>query len=1015
MFSNSSLLARAQLFVALIVLCIGVPAVLLGTSLIYQRTKADTLLSLSERAPLVLQLIENDIRAKQEALAHAASLFQADRIEDIDQAALDRVVQGFSGVIWAGLAGTDGRVRLSHRDLLKNADVSKRPWFQSGLKAPSVMDRHEALLLAKLLPAREQPYRFIDVAVPVHSPHGDLLGVLALHIDWAWYQNQFPGVLGGGTDSSEVTYAVFGADRSIRLLNASEHNAASISVADQAEDLEQRLSQDFYFTTLNGPAGGVFDSLKWTLYVLERKDFTHATVLSAAVFAVLSFLAGLLAASLLYLWMAGRLSGLSARFVDALIARDEQTLSAIRQHLPTEILPLSAKAEKLIGDLRERRTALEVALHDTQGSYLEINQLIAQAPLSIAMFDRGMNYLACSNLWIEQYLPDQPTPLGRCHYDLIPGMPIQWRQAHELGLSGQIVKQDSDHWVDEQGEMHWLDWTVQPWRTEGGEIGGIIIITEDVTQANVSRIALEQSEERFQLAMKGSHDGLWDWDIQTNTVFFSPAWKTMLGYQPDELEASFATWERLVHPDDLEGAKQILNTALARPFQAQFTSSFRLAHKEGHWVKILSRGLILRDSDGKPRRMVGTHLDRTEIESLQHELEEAWVLAQAEAKSNETKSRFLATVSHEIRNPLNSVCGFARLIRDEAQEPEVRRYAQLLMQTTDALTLVLNDLLDFAKIDAGKMELHHEPLNLMAVMDELSEGAFMLCREKGLTFEYTQHCEGGVHYLGDAGRIRQIVQNLLSNAIKFTSTGQVSLRLVTLKDQAGQSNIRIEVEDTGMGVANEHLNALFKPFSQIHKDANNRLGGTGLGLAIVKAITEMMQGNIGCESRLGQGSRFTVTLHLKPTELHGAPVLRREPTGESRTVLVADDSPTNLRILDAFLSRRGHRVSCAEEGCQALALLQTQHFDYALLDMDMPGLSGQAVLEQARAILGPNTTTHFACLSGHVSGEAMQAALSAGFQRYFVKPVNLDDLLDYIQDDASASSTTVNRTVLSAS
>lgn len=998
MSTNPSLIKQAKTLTLLLIVLAGIPALLIGAWLINQSSSKAVEGSLKERTPLVVQLIENDIASKMQALQNASRLLQVQRVEDITQAQLDSIVQDFSGVVWAGVAGVDGKVHLAHKGMLQGANVSKRPWFVGGLQKPSVMDKHDAVLLAKLLPQRDNPYQFIDIAVPISDAQGKPLGVLALHLDWAWYQNQFPSILGQVGQPQHLEYLVYGRDGVVRLSNVSNQLASVWNDQIPEKELASVLEDDFFWTSNTGLEGGSLRSLGWTLYALEPKSTSQQAVLGATFFGLLMFMLGLVAAGMAYLRLSRKVSAVGVQFVEALVQRDEAKLGDLKSQLPKEMLPLSVKAEKRFTALREEQEALHVALVDARLGYLKIQQLIAQAPVAIAMFDSHMNYLACSDLWRKAYFPNVEDATGQSHYSLIPNIPEQWKVAHQQGLAGQVIRADNDHYTTATGKEVWLNWTIQPWLREDGLVGGIIIITEDVTEANLTRSQLEQSETRFKLAMEGSHDGLWDWDLENNHIYFSPSWYTMLGYAPNAMPANFETWENLLHPNDVEIAKSTVFSALQSSLQAKFTGSFRLRHNDGHYVRILSRGIIVRDNTGKPLRMVGTHLDRTEVESLQSELQDAWLMAQAEARSNDAKSKFLATVSHEIRNPLNSVCGFARLIRDEAEEPELKRYAQLLSQTTDSLTLVLNDLLDFAKIDAGKLEIVKEPFSINTLTNELAASANLLCREKGVEFEFIRRLDPDAFYMGDIGRIRQVLQNLLSNAIKFTESGVVKLRVVVnARPAADTEEVTFTVEDSGVGIASDKLDKLFKPFSQAHVDSANRYGGTGLGLTIVKSLTELMDGEVHCESILGVGSKFKVQLPLQrchaPEGAQTADVLVIKP----KRILIADDAAINLKVLDAFLTKRGHQVHTALHGEEALHLLQTEQFDYALLDMDMPNLSGLEVVRSCRSnATNASVAVHFACLSGHASRADVDLALGSGFERYFTKPVNLDDLLRYV-------------------
>lgn len=994
---NISILGRARLLLGLLLVLVGLPCILLGTQLVLHQSQQDTQDSLDEKASFVIQILENDLKVKQQALQHAATLLEVDGANQITQSQLDTVVHGLNGVIWAGVVSLEGEIILAHKGWLVGADVSKRPWFQEGLKWASVLDRRQALLLAKLLPKREEPYRLIDMSVPIYSSTGNTLGVLAVHIDWDWYEEQFANLIGKDNIHSSYGYAVFGSDNELRLLKSSPDDEAIFHQINFKEGIEQGLASHFFYSRRAGPENGILQGLGWQLYVIENTDVTHKAALSTALFGLVSFLAGLVATALLIYGLLRQVSRKSSEFVDALVSEDAGHLDHLRALIPLEMLPLSSKAEKLIAELRSKRAVLESALTETKNSYLEINRLVAQAPVAMAMFDNKMTYLARSDLWISTYIQADMEVIGKCHYEMNYTVPEKWKAVHQAALGGHTLREHGDAWLDSTGRKRWLNWTVQPWRTHSGAVGGIIIMIEDVTAEHESKVALSKSEERFQLAMQGSHDGLWDWNLKTNEIYFSPSWKTMLGYEVDELQSSFETWANLMHPEDVVGAKKVLNAALNDPQKTHFTNIFRLAHKQGRWVKILARGFIQRNAEGKARRVVGTHLDRTEVEELQSELQEAWIAAQAEARSNETKSRFLALVSHEIRNPLNSVCGFARLIEEEVQEPEVKRHAQLLLQTTGSLTMVLNDLLDVAKIESGQLEIHPVASDLAVLMDSLAESGQVLCREKKLQFEYSTRWAGNTHFVADAGRIRQIVQNLLSNAVKFTHQGEVVLRVYTQAQVADIEELVIELHDTGIGMNPAKRDKLFKPFHQLHEDGANQYGGTGLGLSIVKSLTDLMKGTIHVESVEGQGTRFRVAFKLQAC----APVRTDSPGTvvqvTPRRILIADDSPTNLKILSKFLGKRGHLVTTANNGAEAIKQLDHAHFEYVILDMNMPEYDGCQVVAHAKVPNALNSQAVFACLTGDTEQFVREKALADGFERIFLKPANLDELLEFVQ------------------
>lgn len=1002
MSKQSSLVRDSIRNILVVFLCFAGPFLYAGYRLIGEVNQQQAVKALDERAALVLQLLENDLQNKIQSLQHATGILKAKDFSRTQREDVESISKQFNGVVWSGLAGLDGKVQYSTQGILEGVDVTARPWFKSGMTKPSIMDRHDALLLASKLPARSDPYKFIDMAVPVFSRENELKGVLAIHIDWTWYQNQFSDLLGTQPSTSQISSVITGKDGELRV--------AKLGAGQTPDDLKQMLAEinlhsgdstaaastqngKYLISTLSPPEKSKLASLGWKVHLLQPAAVVANQSISAITLAMLALLVGMLSISLLMIYSARRLSLRIANHLDVIEHRSIEEMEKSEATLPKEAAPLMQRTRELFIRARTKAQLMKQQLAIAETSFTEINSLIQQAPVAIAMFDRDMKYLACSELWKRIYVPSGQDPTGKSHYGVVPNISEEWKAFHQRGLNGEAIQKNNDSWTDGAGDEFWLHWSIEPWRDKSNAVGGLIIATADVTQSHRAQVALAASEERFQLAMEGSSDGLYDWDVSSNEVYLSPGWKKMVGYQPDELPNEFDVWKRLLHPDDRAVSEAYLSKVIADPEANSLGFSFRLAHKYGGWVKVLSRGKILRDAQGKATRVVGTHFDRTEVENLQSELQEAWVHAQAEAKSNEAKSRFLATVSHEIRNPLNAVTGFARLIADESTEPNVSRFAQLLNQTTDSLRLILNDILDFAKIDAGKLEIIETDFNLSELTDAMAESARLQCIEKSISFELTKNWASGYLFHSDAGRIRQIAQNLLSNAVKFTAVGAVRFKVSTRKLDESSEEMILEVSDSGRGIPKEKLELLFKPFSQIHSDSFSKYGGTGLGLTIVKSLAEAMGGTVGCESREGIGSTFTVKLPLqKGVESSKKPELK-VTSKVSKRVLIADDMPSNLQILNAFLSRRGHLVVTADNGRLALDKLQTEEFDFVMLDLDMPELSGLDVVRAIRAENGLNQKAVFACVTGHAMQETMQATLAVGFDVFMPKPVDFDQLI----------------------
>jgi PAS domain S-box-containing protein len=513
---------------------------------------------------------------------------------------------------------------------------------------------------------------------------------------------------------------------------------------------------------------------------------------------------------------------------------------------------------------------------------------------------------------------------------------------------------------------------------------------------------LAESEERFALAVRGTNDGIWDWDIRTGAVFFSPPWKSMVGYADDEIENVFATFEKLLHPEDHDRVMTMLNDYLAGR-TPRYSVEFRFHHKDGSWRWILARGRALRDEHGAPYRMAGSHTDVTERKHAEEELRQARRAAEA---ANSAKSAFLANMSHEIRTPMNGVIGMSELLLGTELNETQREYLEMLKLSADSLLELLNDILDFSKIEAGRMELDAHEFDLNEVVTEIAQAMGIRAFQKRLVLLHHISPEVPARLIGDDGRLRQILVNLIGNAIKFTHKGGVTIEVNVESETADLVTLHFKINDTGIGIADEMHESIFEAFTQAETSTSRRYGGTGLGLAICHDLVALMQGRIWVESQPGTGSTFHFTaafgrtsgISIKPKSPRIEPVVTAHA---SMKVLIVEDGHINQLVGARMLEKRGHVVTLAANGREAIERCEREDFDAILMDVHMPGINGYEATTRIRKT-EQTTGKHVPIIA--MTANAMKGdrerCLAAGMDDYISKPLRSAELFQVVEQFA---------------
>lgn len=694
-------------------------------------------------------------------------------------------------------------------------------------------------------------------------------------------------------------------------------------------------------------------------------------------------------------------------------------------------------------------------------------QAIEYVPVGIVVCDRQMHYLAANRQWLADNNINDDI-IGRCHYEVFPDIPQEWRQIHQQCLAGVIASRDEDTYPRADSSLEWIRWSIRPWHLASGEIGGIIMFSENITKRKQTEIALQQSEERYRCLVNATAQMVWIVPPDGLSTHENSAWREFTGQTWEEFQG--LGWLDAIHPDDRQfmAEEWEKGTLSGLPYQLEF----RLRRHDGNYRYMLTRIAPVLEADGSIREWVGTTSDihgrkqaeknlndsnillRSILESIpdvifvkdfagtyvaanpnfaklfdksieevigkndfalfppeavhrflaqDHRVITAGItesfeedvpignsrrtfftaktpwrdpqgnilgligltrditerkqaeIALAEAKeaaeaASYAKSEFLANMSHELRTPLNGILGYAQILqRSKHLNEEERSRIDVIYKCGSHLLTLINDILDLSKIEAQKVELIPTDFHFPAFLQGVAEMCRIRAELKNISFHYQLASElpTGIH--ADEKRLRQVLINLLSNAIKFTDSGSVTFTI----SYAFADKIRFQVRDTGIGIPQDQLQAIFQPFEQAG-DSRRQHEGTGLGLAISQRIVELMGSTIQVQSEIGVGSIFQFDVSL-PVAHEWVKTSQADDYGQiigvkncRPKILVVDDKWANRSVIVNLLNPIGFEVAEAMNGQEGWQKILEFQPDLVLTDLLMPELDGYQLIRRIR-------------------------------------------------------------------
>ncbi|MBO0861115.1 MAG: PAS domain-containing protein [Chloracidobacterium sp.] len=639
-----------------------------------------------------------------------------------------------------------------------------------------------------------------------------------------------------------------------------------------------------------------------------------------------------------------------------------------------------AERERLIAEIETERARLNVIIEHIPGGVLLAEAPSGQIIMGNPQVERILGHPVVFSPNVESYRDWLAYDVGRRR--------IEGREsALARTLRGEVVTgqellyhrgDERDAWISVSGAPI-ID-------TSGKVVGGVVLIT-DIDEEKRASEALRINQERLNLAQKASRSGSFEWNLQTNAIIWNEECEAIFGLSPGCFGGSYDDWVKCVHPEDRSRAEEDLRLAID---QGEGLFEYRIIRPDGSVRWMQARGRLYFDEDGRPLRWIGINIDITERKQMEDSLRRQTMALQ---EADRRKDEFLATLAHELRNPLAPISNAIRILTLRANDPTVvARTSEVMERQVHQINRLVEDLLEVSRIGRGKIRLDKAPVDLADVVATAVETSRPLIEAHRHTLTVSLP-ERPARVEADSARLAQVLSNLLNNAAKYTEdSGRIDLSVEQVHGEAV-----IHVRDNGIGIAPERLLTIFDMFEQIEGASGRSQGGLGIGLTVARRLVEMQGGKIEAQSAgLGKGSDFVMRL---PALAEPATKQSTDPTDGlpapsatySRRVLVVDDNVDSAESLAVLLRLHGHDVRMANDGVAALEEARSFGPEVIFLDLNLPKLDGYEVAK--RLLKDPATSDiTLVAMTGYSQEEERRRTRDAGFHLHLVKPVDFDML-----------------------